>query len=223
MKYLRILLSIFVASVIVAVSYLSYNYFTGPKYRVPYISKCTNNDTLNIAYIGDSWAVFHNTHKCIIEKKLADSIRRPIAVYTMGICGQTSKEIYESIFDNPYYRQFFQQRKYDYCFVSAGINDTYKKMSTSYYRKSMDGIIRFLIANQIRAIILEIPDYNIEDAYTHQIFLRRMLREISMYINGTPMDCKQLFRNALDDLVKQNLYEDKLYIVRYKLWNSNYK
>lgn len=222
MKYFRILLSFLLICTIVAVSYISYNYYTAPKQRVPYLSKSNNIDTLNIAFIGDSWAVFHNNHNCIIRNLLADSIHRPIAVYTMGVCGQTSKEIYKSIFDNPYYRQFFQQRKYDFCIVSAGINDTYKKMSISYYSKSMDGIISFLIANKIRPIVLEIPDYNIEDTYKHQTFFRRMLRQVSMFINGTPMDCKQLFRNALDDLVKHNSYEDKLYIVRYKSWNNNY-
>ncbi len=221
MKYFRILLSIFLICVIVAVSYMFYNYFVGPIQRVPYISKCKNNDTLNIAYIGDSWAVFHNTHNCIIEKLLADSIRRPIAVYTMGICGQTSKEIYESIFNNPYYRHFFQQRKYDYCFVSAGINDTYKKMSTSYYLKSMEGIIGFLLANHIIPIILDIPDYDIVEAYKRQTSHRKILRKISMYINGVPIDCKQLYRSALEDLIKKKKYNNKLYVLRCKSWNNN--
>ena len=36
------------------------------------------------------------------------------------------------------------------------------------------------------------------------------------------MDCKQLYRNALDDLIQEKDYQDKVSIIRYKSWNKDY-
>ena len=182
----------------------------------------TKDDTLRIAYIGDSWAFFHKEYDSIIEHILGDSLHRPVIVHSFGICGYTSKEIYESMYNNDEFRDFLEQHKYSYCFISAGINDTYKKMSTSYYQKSMDGIIQLFLANQIRPIIMEIPDYDIQKTYKWQTADKKALRRLSMLINNTPLDCKQLFREALDELIHKKGYADKVSIIRYQSWNDDY-
>ena len=202
-----------------------YNYYASPLLRHPYkiYHKDNYKDTLRIAYIGDSWAYMHKSHDCRIAQTIEDSIHHPISVHSYGICGLTSKEIYEQIYNNPEFKIFMQERKYDYCFVSAGINDTYKKMSTSYYKKSMEGIIEFLIVNQIRPIILEIPDYNIIKTYENQKTDKKLLRHFSMLINSTSLNCKQEFRDALDELFNEKGYQDKVSVIRYKSWNNDYK
>lgn len=221
MKRFRIILLLITIFSLGGASYDLYDYYSSPKLREPYLSN-KGNDTIDIAYIGDSWAFFHNEHNCMMAKLLEDSIHRPIKVYSMGICGLTSKEIYESIFEDIDLRNFFRQRKYDYCFVSAGINDTYKKMSAAYYQKSMEGIIQFLLANNIRPIILEIPDYDILKTYKNQKIEKKLLRRLSMFINSTGIDCKQDFRNALNELIKKKDYNDSVSIIRYKTWNNNF-
>ena len=114
------------------------------------------------------------------------------------------------------------KKGYDYCFISAGINDTHKKMSTSYYKISMDCIIQFLLTNHIHPIILEIPDYNIIKIFDDLEFKKLRIRKFSMIINKTPLDCKQLFRDALDELIVEKGYQNKVSIVRYKSWNNDY-
>ena len=42
-----------------------------------------------------------------------------------------------------------------------------------------------------------------------------------MFINKTPLDCKQLFRNSLDDMITKMKYVDKVSIIRYLSWNKN--
>ena len=42
-----------------------------------------------------------------------------------------------------------------------------------------------------------------------------------MIINNTPLDCKQLFHDALDELIREKKYADKISIIRYKSWNGN--
>ena len=182
-----------------------YNYYASPLLHHPYkiYHKDNYKDTLRIACIGDSWAYMHKSHDCKITKIISDSIHHPVSVHSFGICGLTSKEIYEHIFVNPEFKHFMQERRYDYCFVSAGINDTYKKMNSSYYKKSMEGIIDFLLANHIHPIILEIPDYNIIKSYERQTIKHKIIRRISMFVNRTNLNCKQSFRYALDELLKE--------------------
>lgn len=214
-----ILLFIFIVCAIIV--YVAYHYYAPPHLREPYQMQ-KPDDTLRIAYIGDSWAFMHKDHDCLIAPLLEDSLHRPVKVHSYGICGLTSKEIYENLFDNSDFMCFLQKRSYEYCFISAGINDTYRKMNTAYYQQSMDGIIQFFLANNIHPIVLEIPDYDIRKAYIYQKTNRKMLRQLSMFVNNTPLDCKQQFRHALDELVNTKDYQDKISIIRYQSWNNDY-
>ena len=220
-KTLYTTLLLLVTCIIAGITYAAYQFYAPPRMREPYLMKHQEN-TFRIAYIGDSWAFMHKDHDCEMSKLITDTIHRPVRVHSYGICGLTSKEIYENLYDNADFKHFLQKRAYEYCFISAGINDTYKKMSTQYYKQSMDGIIQLLLYNNIRPIILEIPDYDIQKAYNWQKSLRKILRDISMYINDTSVDCKQMFRDALDELIIEKGYQNQVSIIRYKTWNNHY-
>lgn len=224
MKKALIIILLLIVCICTYITFRAYQYYAPPKLRKPYKTSTHHNhdDTLRIAYIGDSWAYLHNCHNCKITQIIEDSIHHPAYVHSFGICGLTSKEIYNALFDDSNFKRFMQNGGYDYCFVSAGINDTYKKMSTTYYKKSMEGIIDFLLANHIHPIILEVPDYDIFKAYENQKIDRKMLRQISMLINNTDVDCKQLYRNTLDNLLTNKEYHDKVSIIRYKFGNEDY-
>lgn len=218
-----IILSILLAGMVGIAIYNAFQYYGPPQLKEPYQLSGLEDDTIRIAYIGDSWAFMHKDHDCLIPKLLSDTLHYPVKVHFYGICGLTSKEIYENIFNNNDFRHFLHKRHYHYCFISAGINDTYKKMSTSYYQQSMDGIIQFFLANHIRPIILEIPDYDIEKCFERQKLPRKILRRLSMIVNQTPIDCKQRFRDALDNLKHHHGYDNQIIILRYQLWNDKYE
>lgn len=210
--------------IIIAVGYISYSmfsYYMPPTEHRPYTIPQDQDDTLRIAYIGDSWAFMHRKHDCQIPTILIDTLHCPVKVHSYGICGLTSKEFYENMFKNTDLKHFLQKRRYEYCFISLGINDTYKKMSTAYYQRSMDYMIRFILANHIHPIILEIPDYDISKSFNRQELSRKILRCMSMCINKTPLDCKQLFRNALDEMILKKNYTMEVSIIRYLSWNKN--
>ena len=221
MKKFKYFILLFIFLVCAFIIYGAYQYYAPPHLRDSYQMK-KPDDTLRIAYIGDSWAFMHKDHDCQIAHLLEESLHKPVKVHSYGICGLTSKEIYENIFDNSDFKCFLQKRSYEYCFISAGINDTYRKMTTAYYQHSMDGIIQFFLANNIHPIILEIPDYDIQKAYNNQKSNRKMLRKLSMYVNNMPLDCKQLFRHAFDELVNEKKYQNKISIIRYQSWNNDY-
>lgn len=152
--------------------------------------------------------------------KAESSLKHPVKVLSFGICGLTSREIYEHIYNDHLMKNFLKQG-YDYCFISVGVNDSYKKMGISYYQKSLDGIIQFMLTNKIHPIILDIPDYDIQEAYERQTLSKKILRHISMLINNQPLDCKQNFRNALANLATEK-YQKRISIIPYKSWNGIY-
>lgn len=201
-----------------------HKYYAAPNQMQPYVfQRFIKNDTVNIAFIGDSWAFLHNGHSCKIADYLEKKIHKPVRVYSFGINGLTSKEIYESMYENEDLRHFIQQKPYNYCYISAGINDTYKKMSTSYYKQSINCIIQLLLENHIHPIIQEIPDYDIYKAFDRQKQLKKVLRHISSYINDCPLDCKDLYRNSLNALIIEKNYKDKVSVLQYQEWNNNYQ
>ena len=161
-----------------------YNHYTPPRLRSPFPITHTNYDTLRVVYIGDSWAAMHNGYDSQLQQTLEDSLQQPVKVVSAGFPGKTSKQIYECLFDDKMLHSLISQGCH-FCFISAGINDTYQKMSTKYYKQSMDGIIQLLLANDIHPIILEIPDYDIIKAYRHQKASRQWLRRFSMLVTCT--------------------------------------
>lgn len=208
-----------VTIILLIFGYGMYYYYAPPSERKPYTIERSNDDTIRVAYIGDSWAFFHRPYDEKITDSLSRKMNRPAKVTSFGYCGRSSKEIYWYLFDDPELTSFIS-KGYDYCFVAVGINDANKKMSPNYYKQSMAYIIQFLLANQITPIILEIPDYDIEKMYRNEIPSRKLLRPFSRFVTGTPINCKEEFRQALNDLLEEKKYGEKVQVIRYKSWNN---
>lgn len=222
MKYKLIISLIVFIAICIMLGAKLHSYYTPAQMHSTYQTIQHHDDTIRIAYIGDSWAFGHQFHQCKIADILSKELSRPVCVSSYGIGGLTSKEIYHALFELDSLRHFME-RGYDYCYISAGINDTYKKMSTTYYKNSMDCIIRLLLTNKIHPIIQEIPNYNINKTYENQKTEKKLIRQFSMLINHTKLDCKQDFRDALDELINEKGYNDKISVIRYKSWNNDYE
>lgn len=222
MKYKLIIFLIVFVTLCIILGIKLYSYYAPAEERPIYKTMQHNDDTLRIAYIGDSWAFGHQFHQCKMKELLENKLQRPVIVSSYGIGGLTSKEIYHALFELDSLKHFME-KGYDYCFISAGINETYKKMSTTYYQESMDYIIRFMLASHIHPIILEIPDYNILKVFERQTLNKILIRRISMFVNKTDIDCKQQFRDVLDELLQAKGYQNKVTVIRYKSWNNNYE
>ena len=221
MKRKTYFLVIFLAIILIIIGYGMQYYYAPPKEREPYAIEKNNDDTIRVAYIGDSWAFFHKPYDQRISDSLTIRLNRPAKVTSIGFCGRSSKEVYWYLFDNPELVSFIS-KGYNYCIISLGINDANKKMSTNYYKQSMAYIIQFMLANQITPIILEIPDYDIEKMYRWEIPSRKLLRSFSRFITGIPINCKTEFRQALDALLTEKKYGDRVQVIRYQTWNNHY-
>lgn len=222
MKYKRLIISASFILLCFLVGKRFYAYYSPAKERTIYHTQQHCDDTIRIAYIGDSWALGHKDHHCSIGRIVEDSLHYPVHIASYGIGSLTSKEIYHALFEIQELKHFMEQG-YDYCIISAGINDSSKKLSTSYYQKSMDCIIRFLLVNHIHPIILEIPDFNICRVYEIDNTYDKMVRNLSMMINRLSIDCKQEYRDALNKWIQKQDYRNEVSIVRYKEWNDDYE
>ena len=222
MKYKLLIILSFVILFYIHYGKRFYTYYSPAKEHIIYQTARHKDDSIRIAYIGDSWADGHQDHNCIIANIISNYLSKPVIISSFGISGLTSKEIYNALFELNSLKQYMK-KGFNYCIISAGINDCNKKMSVTYYKKSMDCIIRFMLENNIFPIILEIPDYNILDAYEKQTINKKFLCHLSMFVNGTQMDCKQQFRDALDELIIDKGDQNKVSIIRYKTWNNDYE
>ena len=222
MKHKPYYILLVIVIILIGLGYGMYYYYAPPKEHEPYPTEKNIDDTIRIAYIGDSWAFFHQPYDMRLSEILSKKLNRPAKVISLGFCGRSSKEIYWKLFDEPIMKSFIS-RGYDYCIISAGINDSNKKMSTLYYKRSIDYIINFMLFNNITPIIIEIPDYDIEKMYRWEMPSRKVLRRFSRLVTGTSVNCKKDFRQALNNLLTESEYKDKVHVIRYKAWNSNYK
>jgi lysophospholipase L1-like esterase len=221
MKHWRLFIALFLLGSLGIIVLVLYNYYTPPQFRQPYQTVHHHDDTLLIAYIGDSWAAMHKEYDARMAKMIEDSLDRPVKVQSYGICGLTSKEIYNMLFDDIKLKSIL--KGCSYCIISAGINDTYKKMSSTYYKVSMELIIDFMLSNHICPIIIEIPDYNIEKAFVNQKMNRKILRHLSMAITGNKIDCKESLRISLKETIEKNTQNNVIDIINYQEWNYDYK
>lgn len=179
-----------------------------------------HDDTLRIAFIGDSWAFYHQEHPCQICRILSDSIHKPVSIMSAGIPGATSKTIYaEFAKDSPI--QIILKNGPDYCVLSSGINDCNIKTSQYFYQQNMKLIIDFLLRNEIIPIIIEIPDYDFETVYNKSTIMQKLRRQFMMFLSGSSIDNREANRQALNLMIEQNGYGNKVILIREKLWNPS--
>ena len=176
------------------------------------------DDTIRIAYIGDSWAEGHKSVNCIIDSIVSSVTKRPVIVRTAGISGLTTKNVYYSIFRNDSIRNVIEWGP-NYCFVVAGINDSDRKMGRGYYKDNMELIIETLLEYDIVPIILEIPSYDIRFSFKRRNRPIKLQYLVSMIITWSKMDCINDYRNAYFELIKEKGWEKKVITILSDNWN----
>ena len=178
------------------------------------------DDTIRIAYIGDSWAEKHQFHKCIIDSMVCNAVNKPVLVRTAGFGGFTSKDVYNGFFHFDSMRQLIEWGP-DYCFVVTGINDTDRKKGRHYYKANMKLIIECLLSYHITPLILEIPYYDIVSSFKRKT-MRYKLRYLALIlIERSKLDCIDEYQSALVDLIHDNKWENDVVTIHSRDWNPD--
>lgn len=179
-----------------------------------------DNDTIRIAYIGDSWADRHKNMRCVIDSFVCNAIGKPTVVRTVGISGLTSKNIYYGIFRNDSMRSVIEWGP-DFCFIVAGINDSDRKMGKKYYKENMKLLIELLLNNQIVPLVLEIPRYDIHFSFKNKSRYVKLQYIVSMLITCSKMDCINDYRQVYTDLFIEQKWDNKVINIMSTDWNPD--
>lgn len=218
MKYGLIILLLLFLLVIIYIGYNVKPYYTPAEKQNGLSIKSHQDDTIRIAYIGDSWADGHKNIKTVIDSLVRNATGHPVVVRIAGISGLTSKNIYYSIFRDDSIRNVIEWGP-DFCFVVAGINDSDRKMGKRYYKENMRLIIELLLENHITPVVLEIPTYDIRFSYKRRSRQVKLQYLASMLLTWSKMDCIQNYRDAYKDLIGERGWINKVITIYYNDWN----
>lgn len=188
-----------------------------------------HDDTLRVAVIGDSWAEWHMTLNCdtLFEQFGRSLTTNPIKCMTRGKGGAKSKDVYYNMFRShtkeyswmhDICTQPLLEEHPDYCVVMVGINDTWKKRPVSYYKGNYRLIIRLLLANHIRPVVMEIPDFEMGEWLNTHRKRERFLYRIYSYFTGVVEDDITPFRNGLREMLKETGLGDSVLFIPVDHW-----
>jgi hypothetical protein len=107
----------------------------------------------------------------------------------------------------------------------TGINDTWKKRPVSYYAGNYRLIIRLLLANDIRPVVMEIPDFEMGEWLDANRKRERFLYRIYSYFTDVVEDDITPFRNGLKNMLKKTGFADSVLYIPAGNWlpkNHNY-
>lgn len=193
--------------------------------RKPYLAMCHDDDTIRVAMIGDSWAGMHASNKMdsILKLKISSQTGQPVIMTSKGKGGEKSREIYQLLFDenDKYGTKEIIASGLDYCIISAGINDASANLGPHLYCYHMRLIIKFLLFNKIRPVLVEVPDVNV-----WKVHGRKPLKDLaSDYLRSIMTHCKMYqmaeYRDSLRVmLITENLMDSVTYIHADE-WNGN--
>ena len=188
-----------------------------------------NDDTLRVAIIGDSWAEWHMTLNCdtLFQQYGGRLTTKPIKCMTRGKGGAKSKDVYYYMFRSHTQEQSWThdictqpllEEHPDYCVIMVGINDTWKKRPISYYTGNYRLIIRLLLINQIRPVVMEIPDFEMGEWLDTHRRRQRYLYRIYSYFTGVVEDDITPFRDGLREMLKETGLGDSVLFIPADHW-----
>ena len=188
-----------------------------------------NDDTLRVAVIGDSWAEFHMTLSCDTLFEIYGGIltTKPIKCMTRGKGGAKTKDVYYFMFKSHTQEyswmhdictQPLLEEHPDYCVIMVGINDSWKKRPVSYYTGNYRLIIRLLLANDIRPVVMEIPDFDMRNWLNVHRKRKSYLYRFYSVFTGVIEDDITPFREGLKDMLKETGLSDSVLFIPANHW-----
>jgi lysophospholipase L1-like esterase len=146
---------------------------------------------------------------------------------TRGKGGAKSKDVYYYMFRE--YTQEFSwmhdictqpllEQHPDYCVVMVGINDAWKKRPVSYYTGNSRLIIRLLLANDIRPVVMEIPDFEMGEWLNVHRRRQRILYRFYSFFTGVVKDDITPFREGLKEMLKETGLGDSVLFIPVDHW-----
>lgn len=175
----------------------------------------TKNDTLRIAFIGDSWADYHHLYDSLLCSMIGGDDRL-VSVKSKGNVGAKSRGIYERMSTST--RPILKWKPH-YCIISAGINDAVAKLGEDNYVHHYQLILRQLIRLGIKPVVLEVPDVNYRAIASRESWTMRLHHTLSSFLTGSKMYNFDSYRTSLKDAIDDLVRGGKVVYVPADAWN----
>ena len=183
-----------------------------------------DDDTLRVAVIGDSWAAIHSRIMAdtILGSKLEKLTGCHVITKSKGKGGEISKGIYQLMFESDELgTKPIIVSGLDYCVVIAGINDAAFNLGCSHYCHHMRLILRFLLSNGIRPVLIEIPDVDIWNIFGKKPVKYIIGDYMRSLMTGSGMYHYAEYREALLSMLESEHLADSIVFVPMNGWNGN--
>lgn len=225
MKRKRAIYIIFILiSLLLSVLYL-YNRFSiaHENLKSP-ILEPNNDTTLTIGIIGDSWVAAGNMD-AFIKNSLRQNGKRCI-IYSTGLGGAKTKQVYMNLFapDRDFFSSaFIKLKQVKYCIVCCGVNDSFGQFGKRFYSKNMCLIIKELLKYNIKPVIVELPEYGVNELYDKLHIVNKIKTNIyAFFTSDNGMDNVKEYREALAEELKKQILNDKIVFVDFDAVCSDY-
>ena len=165
---------------------------------------------VKIGIIGDSWVAGGKLDQAIRDVMLDSGVSAEIV--SSGHPGARSRQIYQDMLSaesKPFSSQkLFMDEDLDYLVVIAGVNDTAGHIGQDYYAYHMLCIIKAAQIRGIHPVIVEVPEFGIEDA-AETGFMSYMKHTIYRIVfDGRQVNVITAYREALKNQTTATMLED---------------
>lgn len=194
------------------------------------IRKVHHDDTLRIAFIGDSWADYHTilSGDTMMTNAAKRIYHKPIKTVTRGKKGALSKEVYFFMYSSKTEEHSYEPDRCtqpliedhpDYCVIFAGINDVTYLRPTSFYAENMQLIINLLLHNNIRPVVMEIPIVDFTEPMTRKSLRDRCFYFVRSLLMGTINNKGADYHDAFNQMLEKKGLKDSVLYIAAKQWN----
>lgn len=173
------------------------------------------NDTLKIAFIGDSWASYHHDYDKKLKSMLYDK-GCSAHVVSIGNVGAKSKEIYQRMYSTT---KLVLLEQPNYCIISAGINDAVAKLGKDYYVHHYMLILQQLLELNIKPVVLEMPEVNYRAIAGREPWTMRMRHVLSSIITGAELYGFESYKTAFVNAIKNAGLQNCIVYIPADSWN----
>lgn len=176
-----------------------------------------SNDTLNVAFIGDSWAAYHHDYDRVLETIL-NKKGQSAHVVSVGDVGAKSHGIYERIYSTT--KPLLMEQP-EYCIISAGINDAVAKLGKEYYVHHYMLILQQLLELGIRPVVLEMPEVNYRAVADREPWTMRIRHILSSLMTGAELYGFASYKSALQQAIQKADMQSRIIYISAESWNAD--
>ncbi len=176
-----------------------------------------SNDTLKIAFIGDSWAAYHHDYDLELDSML-NALGQHVRVLSIGNVGAKSKEIYQRMYSTT--KPVLLEQP-NYCIISAGINDAVAKLGKDYYVHHYMLILQQLLDLDIKPVVLEMPEVNYRAIAGRERWTMRLRHVLSSVITDSELYGFESYKTALTNAIKNAGLQNHIVHISADLWDPD--